>query len=103
VHAAQALSEHLFLFFTPAHATIRLDSLGLVRSGKTSILFHFAHSRAAAGERVVFICKRAKVEQVPPLLPAGVNAGHPAFSNIHMRCRPSQRLICCPRSKRALG
>ena len=57
----------------------------MLLSGKTSILFHFAHSKAAAGDKVVFICKRAKVEQVPPLLPQGVNVRDPAYSNIHMR------------------
>ncbi|KAK9822227.1 hypothetical protein WJX81_001571 [Elliptochloris bilobata] len=58
---------------------------GPERSGKTSILFHFAHSKAAGGNKVVFICKRAKLEQVPPLLPHGGDVKDPAYSNVQMR------------------
>ena len=54
-------------------------------SGKTSLLLHYAHSLAVEGRSVLFICHKAKVEQVPPLLPQGVDSHDPALNNIHMR------------------
>ncbi|KAK9814084.1 hypothetical protein WJX72_000412 [[Myrmecia] bisecta] len=58
---------------------------GPERSGKTSILFHFAYTLAAAGKQVGFLCKRSKLEQVPPLLPLGANAQDAAWQNINLR------------------
>ncbi|BDA40978.1 hypothetical protein COCOBI_01-6330 [Coccomyxa sp. Obi] len=58
---------------------------GPVRCGKTSILLHYAYKLASKGKRVLFICQKAKIEQVPPLLPAGVEGNDGAFSNVHMR------------------
>ncbi|CAL8466736.1 g6272 [Coccomyxa elongata] len=58
---------------------------GPVRCGKTSILLHYAYKLALKGKRVLFICQKAKIEQVPPLLPPGVDGNNGAFSNVHMR------------------
>ena len=42
-------------------------------SGKTSLLLHYALSRAAStGGTVLFVCRRDKVEASPPVLPLGV-------------------------------
>eukprot|EP00803_Ostreobium_quekettii_P004788 evm.model.scf_1944.2 EVM.evm.TU.scf_1944.2 scf_1944:10345-15102(+) len=58
---------------------------GPERSGKTSVLFHYAHSIAATGNKVVFICKRKSIENCPPLLPQGISKDDPSMCNIHMR------------------
>ncbi|KAK3263722.1 hypothetical protein CYMTET_27496 [Cymbomonas tetramitiformis] len=60
---------------------------GPARSGKTSILFQLAYNCAAQGQRVLFICKRQKIETVPPLPPAGVtpSACSHIYTNIDMR------------------
>ena len=34
------------------------------RSGKTTLLFHYAREQAAQGKAVVFLCKRNKMEEV---------------------------------------
>lgn len=51
-------------------------------SGKTSILFHYAYRLAAGDRSVLFICQKAKIEQLPPLLPPGVDGQDTAFSRI---------------------
>ena len=80
------ISLHLLhRYASSSSVLLSFQTLGLACSGKTSILFHFAHAKAAAGSKVVYVCKRAKVEQVPPLLPQGGNAADPAYSKIQMR------------------
>ena len=76
------------LFRDTFHAT---DTLVFYRpcSGRTALLFHYAHSRAAAGETVVFITRRESVESELPVLPAGVTKEAEAFVRIQMRRVPS--------------
>ena len=55
-------------------------------SGKTSLLFHYAHAVAAEGGDVIFLTTRAAAEAAPPLLPVGVGPGAPAWGRVHMKC-----------------
>ena len=61
------------------------------RSGKTSILFHYACAAASEGKQVLFICQAAKVAEVPPVLPPNVSGTDAALTRIDMKC---VRLIC---------
>ena len=55
-------------------------------SGKTSLLLHYAHSRASStGGTALFVCRRDKVEASPPVLPLGVAVDDAALSRVHMR------------------
>lgn len=62
------------------------------RSGKTSILLHYAYKLALKGKRVLFICQKAKIEQVPPLLPPGVDGNDGALSKVHMRYEVQEKI-----------
>lgn len=58
----------------------------LLRSGKTSLLLHYAHARAAStGGNVLFVCRRDKIEASPPVLPLGIAVDDAALSRVHMR------------------
>ncbi len=65
-----------------------------LRSGRTALLFHYAYSRAATGEHIVFITRTKAVEREPPVLPAGVTKDDEAFGRIHMRWTRSSMLTC---------
>lgn len=72
---------------------------GPERSGKTSLLLHFAHSRAAAGDSVLFVCHRGRIENSPPVLPLGVAINDEALHRVHMRYLETaadlQKLAAC--------
>lgn len=72
---------------------------GPERSGKTSLLLHFAHARAAAGDSVLFVCHRDTIENSPPVLPLGVGLDDAALHRVHMRYLESaadlQKLAAC--------
>ena len=55
-------------------------------SGKTSVLFHYAAALAKVGKRPYLVCKRAKMEQVPPSCPPVLCLDDPALDHIQMRC-----------------
>ena len=78
------MSGHVALPPPDTHTQLRTNRTP--NSGKTSLLFSYAHSVAAAGGRVVFLCQRAKLEQAPPLLPAGVSRGDAAFERVDIKC-----------------
>lgn len=55
-------------------------------SGKTSLLFQFAFNCALSGNvRVVFICKRSRLESKPPYLSQGVDPCSDVFKRIEMK------------------
>lgn len=58
---------------------------GPPHSGRTTLLFHYAYSHAAAQEHVLFVTRREEVEFDAPLLPAGVPKDDPALQRIQMR------------------
>ena len=55
------------------------------RSGKTTLLFHYALNAAAAGQRVFFFCRAAALERSPPLLSAADLAQTEALDAISLR------------------
>lgn len=69
-------------YLVPVHFLI---SLPPCNSGKTSLLLHFAHARAAAGDTVLFVCHRDTIENSPPVLPLGVSLDDEALHRVHMR------------------
>lgn len=69
--------------FPPAACHCLLS--GPERSGKTSLLFHLALSAARQGKAVLLLCRRPKLEQVPPLLPDGVPISDPAWQRIQIK------------------
>ena len=83
----------------PVHWITPKCVIWVTRSGKTSILLHYAYRVALRGGSVLFLCQRAKIEQVPPLLPPGVDGQDGAFSRVHMRCSAELSLAahckCC--------
>ena len=56
-------------------------------SGKTSLLFHYARAAAAAGGgRPAFVLTtRARADEAPPLLPAGVAKDDAAYGAVQMK------------------
>lgn len=58
---------------------------GPPRSGKTSVLFHLAHACAARGNAVLLLCRRARLELAPPLLPEGVPHTAPAWGRVAIK------------------
>ncbi len=63
-------------------------------SGKTSLLLHYAHSRASStGGTVLFVCRRDKVEASPPVLPLGIAVDDAALGRVHMRCATQAQAI----------
>ncbi|XP_010488376.1 PREDICTED: uncharacterized protein LOC104766234 isoform X1 [Camelina sativa] len=60
---------------------------GPVSSGKTSLLFQFALNLASAStdSRVVFICRRKKIESNPPFLSQGIDPSSDVFNRIQMK------------------
>ncbi|KAL4452260.1 hypothetical protein ABPG75_007922 [Micractinium tetrahymenae] len=77
--AALAALSHL-----PPSASHCLLS-GPERSGKTSLLFHAALSLARQGREVLLLCRRAKLEAAPPLLPEGLTHSDPAWQLVHIK------------------
>ena len=70
----------------------------LCGSGKTSLLLHYAHTRAAStGGTVLFVCRRDKIEASPPVLPLGVAVDDAALSRVQMRSAyDAQSCDCLP-------
>ena len=50
------------------------------------MLFHYAVSVAATSGPVLFICIQSKVEEVPPLLPQGLQSSDTILHDVHMKC-----------------
>lgn len=60
--------------------------VGPPRSGKTSILFQYAHSvvEATLEAEVLFICNKEKMESACPLMSLGLDTSSEALERIHM-------------------
>ncbi|EFN54821.1 hypothetical protein CHLNCDRAFT_134828 [Chlorella variabilis] len=58
---------------------------GPERSGKTSLLFHTALVAARQGKEVLLLCRRQKLEQMPPLLPGGVAISDAAWQRVNIK------------------
>ncbi|PSS27007.1 ATPase [Actinidia chinensis var. chinensis] len=69
---------------TQSHPILLLS--GPPSSGKTSLLFQFAFNSALQTDRkVVFICKRRKLETKPPYLSQGIDPSSDIFQRIQMK------------------
>ncbi|XP_057496055.1 uncharacterized protein LOC130781030 [Actinidia eriantha] len=69
---------------TQSHPILLLS--GPPSSGKTSLLFQFAFNSALQSDgKVVFICKRRKLETKPPYLSQGINPSSDIFQRIQMK------------------
>eukprot|EP00891_Asterochloris_glomerata_P005190 jgi/Astpho2/5190/Aster-x1281 len=62
---------------------------GPPRSGKTSILLHFAHQLAARGSNVTLIGRREALEHSQACMPAAVPMDSPGWEHVHIS--PSNR------------
>uniref|UniRef100_A0A1J3HEN0 Uncharacterized protein n=1 Tax=Noccaea caerulescens TaxID=107243 RepID=A0A1J3HEN0_NOCCA len=60
---------------------------GPISSGKTSVLFQYALNVASAStsNRVVFICRRKRIEANPPFLSQGIDPSSDVFNRIQMK------------------
>ncbi len=68
--------------------------LCLQRSGKTSILFHYAVNMVSNGKSVTIICAKQKVSDDPPLLPEGATPA--LLGRINLRHVPMNVLLVDP-------
>ena len=75
----------------PAGLGPRCAVCGPPRSGKTSLLFHYALRVAEAGETVLFVAARDKITRQPPLLPAGVSIEDARLERIKMKYLATRR------------
>lgn len=84
----QVLAVIAFVAFERLHRHSGVSGLTAFfrcHSGRTALLFHYAYSRAAAGEDVLFVTRRKAVEFEPPVLPAGVSKDDAALERIKLR------------------